>query len=243
VRKLVSLTPIGWLDGLTAVAVVLVGLIFGVLSFYKSIKLKAKLLSVTGLATISVGFILLGPAIDLLMILITNDNLEPFWLYGLLSYSWTAPVAIFGLYIGSELLLPKRKWIIVAIYTGLSIIFEIILFSFSFNSPEVIFRYPETDPNGTALLNTSINPTSIAFILMLVFLISGLIFNGFGFLRKSLQASGELKRKFLYLSLGWILFIICGALDGLVDPGIYTFFIRFGLMISITFMYLGVRVK
>ncbi len=237
------LSPIGWLDGLTALAVVLAGIIFGLLSFYKSIRLKANLLSVTGLATLSVGFILLGPAMDLLTILITEDNLEPFWLYGLLSYSWTAPIAIFGLYIGSELLLPKRKWIIVACYTGLSIIFEIILFGFSLNNPEVIFRYPEIDPNGTELLNTSINPTSIAFILMLVFLISGLIFNGFGFLRKSRQSSGELKRKFLYLSLGWILFIICGAVDGLVDPGIYTFFIRFGLIISITFMYLGVRVK
>jgi hypothetical protein len=237
------LSPIGWLDGLTALSVVLAGIIFGVLSFYKSIKLNAKLLSVTGLATISVGFILLGPAIDLLIILFTEDNLEPFWLYGLLSYSWTAPITIFGLYIGAELLLPNRKWLIVFSYTGLSIIFEIILFTFSLSNPEAIFRYPEVDPNGSELLNTSINPTSIAFILMLVFLISGLIFNGFGFLKKARQSSGELKRKFYYLSLGWILFIICGALDGLVDPGIYTFFIRFGLIASIIFMYLGVRVK
>ena len=236
------LFPIGWLDGLTALSVVIAGIVFGMLSFYKSVRLKAKLLGVTGLATISVGFILLGPAVDLLVILITNDNLNPIWLYGLLSYSWTAPITIFGLYIGSELLLPKRKWLIVISYTVLSIVFEIILFWFSFNNPEVIFRYPETDPNGEELLNTSINPTSIAFILMLVFLISGLIFNGIGFLRKARESSGVLKRKFLYLSLGWILFIICGALDGLVDPGIYTFFIRFGLIISITFMYLGVRV-
>ena len=234
------LSPTGWLDGLTALSVVLAGIIFGLLSFYKSIKLKARLLCVTGLATISVGFILLGPAVDLMVILVTNHNLDPYWLYGLLSYSWTAPITIFGLYIGSELLLPKRKWLIVASYTGLSIVFEIILFWFSFNNPDVIFRYSETT---NELLNTSINPTSIAFVLMLVFLISGLIFNGFGFLRKSRQSSGAIKRKFLYLSLGWILFIICGALDGLVDPGIYTFFIRFGLIVSIIFMYLGVRVK
>lgn len=236
------LSSIGLLDGLTALSVVLAGIIFGAYSFYKSIKLKARLLGVTGLATISVGFILLGPAIDLMVLLITTHNLEPYWLYGLLSYSWTAPITIFGLYIGSELLLPKKKWLIVAIYGGLSVVFEVILFWFSFNSPEVIFLYHE-DPSGNFLLNTSINPRSIAFILMLVFLISGLIFNGFGFLRKSRQSSGEIKRKFLYLSLGWILFIICGALDGLVDPGIYTFFIRFGLIISIIFMYLGVRVK
>jgi hypothetical protein len=233
--------PIGWLDGLTATAVVSVGLLVGIISFYKAMKLKSTLLAITGFATISAGFILLGATVDLFYILITDDNLDPVWLYGLLSYTWTAPITIFGLYIGAELLAPKRKILIVSIYAILSIIFEIIVFYYSLTAPEVIYRLPETDPAGTALLNTSMNPRSIAFILMLVFLISGLIFNGFGFLSKSRKAAGAIKRKFLYLSLGWIIFIICGALDGLFDPGIYTFFIRLGLVASIFFMYLGVR--
>lgn len=203
--------------------------------------MKAKLLSITGLATFSVGFILLGPAVDFCVILITLDNLEPKWLYGLLSYIWVAPITIFGLYIGSELLTPSKKWYIVIIYGIISVIFEIILFYFSFTNPSVIFKYPEIDPEGKTPLNTSIVTTSIAFILMFIFLISGFVFNGIGFLRKSLSSSGELKRKFLYLSIGWIFFIICGALDELFDPGIYTFFIRIGLIISLLFMYLGVK--
>ncbi|MFX0075237.1 MAG: hypothetical protein ACFE96_07335 [Candidatus Hermodarchaeota archaeon] len=233
--------PIGWLDGLTATAVVCVGLIVGLISFYKATKLKSTLLAITGFATISAGFILLGATVDLFYILITDDNLDPVWLYGLLSYTWTAPITIFGLYIGAELLAPSKKKIIVAIYAILSVIFEIIVFYYSLTDPEVIYRLPETDPAGTALLNTSMNPRSIAFVLMLIFLISGLIFNGFGFLSKSRKAAGAIKRKFLYLSLGWIVFIICGALDGLFDPGVYTFFIRLGLVASIFLMYLGVR--
>lgn len=235
------LSPIGWLDGLTALTVVSVGIIFGLLSFYKAMRLKSTLLAVTGLATISVGFILLGATVDLMYILITQDNLDPAWLYGLLSYTWTAPITIFGLYIGAELLAPTKKWYIVLVYAILSVIFEIIVFYYSFANPEVIYIFPEIDPAGTALLNTSMNPRSIAFILMLIFLISGLFFNGIGFLRKSRQASGAIKRKFLYLSLGWFLFIICGALDGLFDPAVYTFFIRIGIVLSIVFMYLGVR--
>ena len=94
---------------------------------------------------------------------------------------------------------------------------------------------------GTELLNTSMVLASIAFILMIVFLISGLIFNGFGFLRKSFQSSGILKRHFRLLSLGWFLFTICGALDGVFDPGILTFFTRIGMIFSVSFMYLGAR--
>jgi hypothetical protein len=42
------LSYIGWLDGLTALSVVLAGIIFGVFSFYKSIRLKARLLGSLG---------------------------------------------------------------------------------------------------------------------------------------------------------------------------------------------------
>lgn len=105
------LEPIGWLDGLTALSVVIAGTFFGLLSFYKSIKLKAKLLGMTGLCLICIGYTLLGPAVDFLNILITDNNLTPFWLYGLLSYPWAAPLTIFALYIGGELMIPKKNGI------------------------------------------------------------------------------------------------------------------------------------
>ena len=63
----------------------------------------------------------------------------------------------------------------------------------------------------------------------------------FGFLKKSRSTTGELKRKFLYLSFGWILFIICGAMDGLLETLVFTAIIRIGIVISIILMYLGIR--
>ena len=237
----VDLNQIGWLDGSTALIVVLIATVFGIYALISALKLKAKLLGITGLCIISIGYVLLGPAADFIIILITNKNLEPYWLYGLLSYLWTGPVTVFGLYTGSELLAPGKKKLILIIYGSLVILFEIILFVYSFTNPEAIFVYPNPLPNGTALLNTSIVLTSIIFILMIIFLTSGLIFNGFGFLKKSLQSTGIIRRKFLYLSLGWIVFIISGALDALTDPGIITFFIRIGTIISVILLWMGIR--
>lgn len=233
----------GWLDGSTALAVVLAGLILGSISFYKAIRLKAKLLSITGITIICIGNTLLGPAVDFLFILITTDNLSPYWLYGLLCYVWTGPLVFVGFYVGGELMMPKRKWILLSIYGVGVIIFDYLIFFYSFTNPEAIFNYPVTPPNGTALLNTSVVRTSIIFILMITFLVSGLIFNGFGFLRKAIKASGEIKRKFYYLSFGWIIFILCGALDALLDLPLVLFVIRTGTIVSVILLYFGVRVK
>ncbi|MFX1570946.1 MAG: hypothetical protein ACFFCV_21615 [Promethearchaeota archaeon] len=236
-----ALGVIGFLDGITALIVVLTGSSFGLFSLYKSIKLKAKLLGISGLCMFCIGFLLLGPSVDFLTILSTGNNIEQLELYGFLSYIWAAPLTILGLYIGGELMLPSKKWIIVSIYLVLAVIYEVLIIYFTLTNPQAVFDFPSPLPNGTALLNTGIQLRSIVFILMVFFLVSGLVFNGFGFLNKSIKASGDLRKRFLYLSLGWIIFIICGTFDGLFDPGIITVFVRIAWAVSIVFMQLGIR--
>jgi hypothetical protein len=180
--------------------------------------------------------------VDFLTILFTGTNIQQLELYGFLSYIWAAPLTILGLYIGGELILPSKKWIIVSIYLVLSVIYEVLIVYFTLTTPENVFEFPSPLPNGTALLNTGIQLGSIVFILMVFFLISGLIFNGFGFLNKSIKATGDIRKRFLYLSLGWIIFIICGTFDGLFDPGIITVFVRMAWAVSIVFMHLGIRI-
>ena len=236
-----ALGVIGFLDGLTALIVVLTGSSFGLFSLYKSIKLKAKLLGISGICIFCIGFLLLGATVDFLTILFTGTNIAQLELYGFLSYIWAAPLTILGLYIGGELILPSKKWIIVSIYLVLAVIYEVLIIYFTLTNPENVFDFPSPLPDGTALLNTGIQLGSIVFILMVFFLISGLIFNGFGFLNKSLKASGDIRKRFLYLSLGWIIFIICGTFDGLFDPGIITVFVRMAWAVSIVLMHLGIR--
>ena len=54
-------SELGLLDGLTATGIILSATIFGLLSLYKSIKLKAKLLTIAALTMFFVGLLWFGP--------------------------------------------------------------------------------------------------------------------------------------------------------------------------------------
>lgn len=231
---------IGWLNGISATGVLTVNLIIGIFSFIKSIKLKAKLLTVTSLTIFFVGLLWLGPTTDFLKILITGTNIDPYWIYPLLSYMWAAPGIFFGMYIGGELLMPKKKWYLLAIFLIISIVYEIVLFmnplgSFEFTVPGVDF------PFGSDLIDTSSDYSWFTAYFLIVFILSILLFNGVGFLSKAFKATGILKKKFLYLAIGFILFAIVVVFDALIPPGILLSFVRFGIIVSSILLYLGIR--
>ena len=100
---------LGLLDGLTATGIILSATIFALLSLYKSIKLKAKLLTFAALTMLFVGFLWLGPFLDFILVTFTSTNITPIELYSLLSYTWVAPVLVVAMYLGGELLIPKKK--------------------------------------------------------------------------------------------------------------------------------------
>ena len=68
-----------------------------------------------------------------------------------------------------------------------------------------------------------------------------LVFLSIGFLIKAKQATGELRKKFLYLSLGFFIFVVVGALDSLVAPGPILGVIRGVMMTFALWMYLGFK--
>jgi hypothetical protein len=235
---------IGWIDGLTATLIVLSSVSFGLISLYKSVKLKAKLLSVAGIAMIFVGFLWLGPTVDLFMVLLTGGNIPPlgppidqlYPVYSLLSYLWVAPALIAAVYLGGELILPKRKWILVGIFIILGAIFEFFLWTQTTKS----FTWTLANP-GEDLIDASFVRAHPTFFLVIVFLISALIFLGIGFAIKAKQSTGQLRRKFTYLSIGFIIFVVCGALDSIIPPGITIGFVRVVMATFALWMYLGLR--
>ncbi|MHA1196043.1 MAG: hypothetical protein ACTSRH_05325 [Promethearchaeota archaeon] len=225
---------IGLLDGITASGIVLSATIFGLLSFYRASKLGAKLLAVAGLTMFFVGFLWLGPMVDFFMVLFTETNLNPEMIYSVLSYMWVAPALITAMYLGSELMIPKRKWIIVGIYIVLGIIFEYFLWFH--NSESFSFKLVPGD-----LIDAEFRREYFTFILVAFFLLSTLIFLGIGFLIKAKQATGDLRKKFIYLALGFIIFVVCGALDSIIPPGVAIGFIRVIMMTFALWMYLGLK--
>lgn len=228
----------GWLDGITASGIVLSCTIFGLLSLYKSIKLKAKLLSVAGILMFFVGFLWLGPTVDFFLKLITGFNLNPPLIYVFLSYTWVAPALFFAMYLGGELLVPKIKWVLVGLFLVLGVVFEYFLWtqplpgqSFDYIQPLVV----------DGLIDASFNNAHPTFIMVAVFLVSALIFLGIGSAIKAKQATGILRKKFLYMSIGFIIFVLSGALDAIITIPWAIGFVRVVMMTFAIWMYLGLK--
>ena len=230
-----------YLNGISALGVVFVNLILGLYSLYKANKLKARLLTVTSLTIIFIGLLWLGPTVDFIkIILIDGTNIEPVWVYPLLSYMWAAPGITLGMYIGGELLMSKKKWILVGIYLVISIAYEFFLFS----NPIASFKYDPpypSSPLGSNLIDTSSNYLYPTSYFLIVFILSILIFNGIGFLVKAKQSTGILRKKFLYLAIGFIVFAVIVTFDSVFPPMVALFIVRFGIILSSILLYLGIR--
>ena len=233
-----ALSFIGWLNGLTASGVFLFSIIFGLFAIYKARKTHSNPLLYLGLTYFFAGLIFTGDFLDFITVLITQTNIDnSLGIIGLINWMWFPGVAIFGMFFGAELIMPKKKWTIFTIYLILGIIFDVLLIY----DPSSALAYTYPSSPGEDLINDSLVFESIVGILALLFLVSILILDGFGFLRKGIQGTGIIRRKFYFLSLGAFLYIIGGILDGLFDPGISLIFIRAAMIISALLFYLGVK--
>lgn len=228
----------GWIAGISATIILISGVIIGLYCIYKSRKTHAKLLFLMGLSIVALGLIYLGLFCDFLAILLTGNNLDnTYGLVGILGYMWIPIPTICGMYIGAELMVPKIKLYVTIIYTFLAILFEVFLFLDPFGSFD--FIYPET--SGEDLIDDPLAYGSPVFILFFVFLLSGIVSLGFGFLIKSFQSTGLIRKKFLYLSLGFLILLIIGTLDQFPISGVILLFVRTSTIISYWLWYLGLK--
>ena len=234
------LNGFGLIDGITASGVVIFGFIFGFFFLYKARKSGAKILTILGIVNILAGLMYLGVFTDFLVVLATETNLDnTYGLVGILSYVWFAPVMVLALYIGAELLIPNRKWYLIAIAIIICVVFEILFFL----DPMGTFNFTPPPGPGESLIDYNVNMFTPAGIIMAVLLLLVLIILGFGFLIKSFQSTGVLRKKFLFLSMGSICFCIFGLLEGLTAPGdiLMVIFVRTGYLISFWLMYYGLK--
>lgn len=239
VREIGNLSVLGFVDGITATFIVISSVIFGLLSFYHARKLEAKLLGLAGLLMITIGCFWLGPTTDFFMVALTGNNLSPQHIYGWLSYISIAPAVTIGFYIGAELMLPTKKKIITIIYAILGIFFEILILTMPIGTNGV-FQFQNIQEGD--LIDSGLNRANPAFWILVLFLISLLIFLVIGFAIKAIQSTGELRKKFAYLSMGFATFFICGMADSLFLMGIYLAIWRAAMMTSPMWMYLGLKI-
>jgi len=231
-------SELGLLDGLTATGIILSATIFGLLSLYKSIKLKAKLLTIAALTMFFVGLLWFGPFIDFLLVLITENNLPSGFLYSILSYTWVAPALIFAMYLGSELMFPKKKRYIVGVFIVLGFIFEYFLW---FQNEASFQPFVMPSPGSGDLIDARFEMGYYTFFFIAFFLVAAFILLGIGFFIKAKQSTGDLRKKFFYLGLGFTIFVLCGALDSILRLPVAIGVVRGVMMTFALWMYLGLR--
>jgi len=235
---MIALSYVGWLSGITALGVFFFSLVFGLFFVIKALKKKSKLLIYLGLVYVFAALVYTGDVLDFFTILITGSNVDnSFGIIGLINWMWFPGAVLPAMYIGTILLTPKKKWYIFSVYIILGIIFE--LFLFLDLSGSVTYDYPIIA--GENLINDNLVFESVAGIAALAFLLSLLIFLGFGFLNKGIKSAGSIRTKFFLISSGAFIYILGAVMDGLFSPGIILIFIRSAMVISAWLFYFGLR--
>ena len=229
------LSELGWFNGITALISMMLSIVIGIIFMYKSKKLGANLLMYAGLMVITISGLYLGVSFDFLTHVFTDANMNnAFGLRGIMSYAWVPIIIILALYLGTTLMEIKKKWLILAIYIGLAVIYEYFLLFHANESFD--FKYAANE-----LIDTSFNDLYPTFILIVIFLLSGLIIDGIGFLIKAKQAIGVLRRKFLYLSFGTSIFVVCGAIESLFSAPFVLVIVRSGMISCAFLFYFGLK--
>jgi len=235
------LSYINLLKGIITLAIVVFGIIWGSVSFIKSIRLRAKLLSYMGATMVCLGFIWAAIATDFLVVVITGTNLEnPSGLLSILTWIWVPPTIGFSMYVDSNLIVPDKKKFLQAIayiFFILGILWEIFIIFDTMNS----FLFIEPESPNVDFYDDILAVGSPAGIIATIFFLFLLNFCGFGFLYRSFRSTGLLRKKFIYLTLTVFLTGGCGILDGLTSQGITLIFVRLGIFGGLFFWYLSIK--
>lgn len=231
------LNLVGWIDGLSAGAIIVSAVIFGIICIVKGMKNNAKLLTYAGLTSFCIGSFWLGPFTDFLMVfLFDNSHISPDLLYGLLSYTLVGPGVVIAAILGGALIAPNYKKLLVIIMVISGGLFEFLLYGFTVQTFE-----PFATPIYGELLDASFNQQFFSFFFIAFFLVYMLIFMATGFVIKAKQSSGELRRKFIYLSIAFYIFVITGLIDALFVPTIWVGFFRIAMTTFAIWLYLGLK--
>ncbi|MFX1296731.1 MAG: hypothetical protein ACFFD2_17980 [Promethearchaeota archaeon] len=240
---LITLTPIGLFNGITAVIWYSTGFIWGSFSLYRYKKSKSDILLYFGLTIIFISMFFTGIILDFFTILFTNKNLNnASGIHGILTFMWLAPTLSFGIYIGLEFLMPNvKKEIknsILIIYIILAIIFDLFLFLDPFGT--VKFKSPKN--SGENLIDNILIVGSPASILLIFFFITATLLYVVRFLYGSVQSTGLLREKFTRLTLCFVFLIGFGTADILFFlPTIVLIIVRYGMVASGLLFVLGIK--
>lgn len=185
-----------WVTSIQTVGTFLFAIFFGLWMIWKSRKAHSKALLYYGLMLFFIGFWSLGTVVEILTVLVAGANMDKN-LYLILILIWVPPSMFFQLMFTSTFLNFQKKWVLFTFHIIIDILYAIFLLPNPQLSIEIIdppilgedimlFNYYINSPLGIIVV-----VYTIQFILLTLLL-----------LNKSIKVKGEIRKKYLYLSLG-----------------------------------------
>ena len=157
----------GWLNGLYATGIIIIGILSGIYFIYKSriFEKNKKLIIKTGLMLAFGSLAWLGNFLDFITIILTGKNFyNVFGIIGIISFIWFLPMGLAAVLFGSEILFPDKKKYIAIVFFVFAVIYESFLI---FDETSIIFTTPSI--SGQNLIDYRLNPFSIAGIIQVIF--------------------------------------------------------------------------
>lgn len=235
----------GWLNGVTAVGIFVIGWILGIFFVYQSRKTKAKLLNYLGISLIFAVIGYWGVCLDFLAILFTDTIPYPTYptppsfvnLRLSLVFMWIGVTYLTLIYIGAELLIPEKKYYLLITMLFLTLSYEILIFL----DPEgsIVNVFP-TIPGEDIWLASFASSAPVYFIALILSL-TALVFNESGFIIKTIKTRGILRKKFILLSTGYFFAHSMLLLEGIISTISILIFTRAITVIGFWILYLGLR--
>ncbi len=227
------MNPFSLLNGLSALTVLILGIVTFVRVLFKYFHERKNLLPFAGLLGVVVGFFYLGPVTTFFSLLFTQTNIG-YTTYGLLSYSHVPFAIMDAMWLGFSIFNPDRKKLAVSLFAASGVVYYIALIGWT-----GYMFLPGFNLEGEMLdiqLASVVEYMVIGYIACVVFILAV----NFYTLRPKL--AGDNRRWATYLTLGFFLFAIAGILDTVLSSE-FIVVVRIIMALAVIYIYKGFYVK
>ena len=227
-----------WLDGITCSIIVIFGVLLGPILYMRFKKTGADLIKRFSIVMPLAGLMYLGVFLDFCYCLFLGKNFpNSNGQVPILSYIWFPPLMYYFLGFLMEVLQVKNiKQMRIAI-----IVIAITYYILICIDPQASFYWDVPDKPGEELIDYNSELLSAAGIILAILFIPTLLYGAFLFIKKGLQSSGIIRKKFFILAGAAIAICLGGIGEGLTVPGGLLILVRISYIAAFPLLYIGLK--
>ena len=235
----IHLSPLGWFFAICSLGKLIFDFVAASYIIFKAKKHNIRLLYYMAILFYLPGLNHLGTVIDFFTILSLGHNMDnTFGIHGLLTYFWFGFFALFAVILAANLINTRYKRVVIYAILLICVIYTIMLFLSFLLSFEYVIVY--NLGTGEELINSRLKLWTPIFILLSILIGFTIIFGGGGLIKKGIQSTGIIRRKYFYIVSACFLYCSGISIESLFYPSYIFIFTRICISLSPFFLYFGV---